>query len=74
METQVPAIDMIELNPIEKTRVYSFPNGETVSLENVTHFAVSKSGTHRLKTGDGKMRIVPVGWHHIEIDAAEWTL
>lgn len=67
-------MDMTELNPAERSRTYEFPNGETVTLENVTHLAVSASGTHRIKTGDGMLHIVPVGWHHIVIDADDWTL
>lgn len=40
----------------------------------VTHLAVSPSGTHRLKTQDGKLHIVPIGWLHIEIIADSWSL
>lgn len=64
---------MIELNPPEKARVYEFPGGETVILENVTHF-LNRPTNHRLKTADGKLHIVPMGWLHIEIDTTEWTL
>lgn len=63
----------VELNPIEAKRTYTFPNG-TVELENVSELTVSKSGTHRLKTQDGILHIVPVGWLHIEIDCSDWTL
>lgn len=66
--------EMTEIRPAEKTRVYTFPKGETVTLAEVTHLAVSASGTHRLKTGDGRLHIVPLGWLHIEIDAEDWTL
>lgn len=65
---------MTELKPPERSRIYFFPNGETVKLENVTHFAASTT-THRLKTGDGKLHIVPLaGWLHIEIEADSFTL
>lgn len=65
---------MTPIAPAERSRVYSFPGGEQVRLENVTHLAVSPSGTHRLKTDGGHLHIVPTGWLHIEIDADDWTL
>lgn len=46
-----------ELVPQEKTRTYTFPSGKVV-LENVTKFAVSDSGTHRLETQDGKKHVI----------------
>ena len=64
--------NMTELKPAERSRTYHFTNG-TVWLQNVTHFGVGKT-THRLKTADGKLHIVPLGWLHIEIDADGWTL
>lgn len=65
--------EMIALNPSEATRTYRFPGGETVVLTNVTHF-LNRPTNHRLKTADGKLHIVPTGWIHVEIEAAEWTL
>ena len=65
-------VELIALNPIEKVRVYRFPNGASVRLENVTHF--KSTTTHRLKTGDGKLHIVPEGWIHIEIDTETFTV
>lgn len=67
-------IELTELNPIEKNRTYTFPGGEKVALKDVTHFLARDSGTHRLKTADGKLHIVPVGWLHIEIEAVAFTL
>ena len=66
--------EMTELNPVEAKRTYTFPGDEKIVLENVTHFAMRPSGTHRLKTGDGKLHIIPFGWLHIEIEADDWTL
>lgn len=67
-------MELTKLNPAEKSRTYSFPNGEKVTLNDVTHFLARESGTHRLQTADGKLHIVPVGWLHVEIDAASFTV
>lgn len=56
----------------ERVRRYHFV-GYTVVLYDVRRIAVSKSGTHRLETGDGKKHIIPTGWFHIEFEAADWT-
>ena len=67
-------IDMTKLNG-EQSRTYHFPKGEAITLKKVTHFGVRPGGTtHRLRTADGKLHIVPAGWLHIEIDAKDWTL
>ncbi len=71
MSTKKP--EMTTLTPPERSRVYRFSD-TNVRLNNVTHFAASSSGTHRLKTSDGRLHIVPTGWVHIEIDADDWTL
>lgn len=67
-------IELTKLEPAEHSRTYRWADGFTLSLVNVTHFRASDSGTHRLKTGDGKLHIVPTGWRHIEIEAAAFTL
>jgi hypothetical protein len=67
-------MELTTLSPAEKSRTYTFPNGEKVTLTDVTHFLARESGTHRLKTADGKLHIVPAGWLHVEIDAASFTL
>ena len=56
----------------EQDRTYYFPNGR-VDLMGVVSINVSKSGTHRLNTKDGKKHIVPTGWIHIEFSAEDWT-
>ncbi len=53
-------------NVIEDERTYYFPNGK-VELQNVMELLVRPSGTHRLKTKDGTMHIIPTGWLHIAI-------
>ena len=62
----------VKLN--EKERIYYFPNGEKVILKDVKELVFRESGTHRLKTGDGKLHIIPTGWLHIETDDKEWTV
>ena len=68
------AIQMTELNPPELSRTYHFRDGETVRFENVTHFAARPSGTHRLRTKDGRFHIISSGWLHIELEMQGWTL
>jgi hypothetical protein len=69
-----PKPQVIKLN--EDKRVYTFPGGYKIELNNVTEFFVSNSGNHRLKTADGKLHIVAPGWIHIEItdQKKEWTV
>lgn len=62
----------IKLN--EKQRIYYFSNEEKVVLNHVTELIVRESGTHRIKTADNKLHIIPQGWIHIEIDETEWTV
>lgn len=64
---------MIELNPVELQRTYTFDSGASVTLKDVTHF-LNRPTNHRLKTADGKLHIVPTGWIHIEIDTTAWTV
>lgn len=56
----------------EQNRKYYFPNG-SVELSGIVSINISKSGTHRLNTKDGKKHIIPSGWLHIEFDAGGWT-
>jgi hypothetical protein len=64
----------MEFTKVEsQNRTYIFPKGEKVHLKNVHSIHVSKSGTHRINTEDGKKHIVPTGWIHIEFDAKKWT-
>ena len=67
-------MELTALNPHEASRTYTFPNGEKVTLNGVTHFLARDSGTHRLQTSDGKLHIIPTGWLHIEIDASAFTV
>jgi hypothetical protein len=62
----------IKLN--EKERIYFFPNNEKVILRNIVELIVRESGTHRIKTADKKLHIIPNGWIHIEINEEEWTV
>lgn len=57
----------------EKTRIYTFPGGDILTLQNVTELIISDSGTHRVKA-NGKLHIIPNRWIHIEIDELNWTV
>lgn len=58
----------------EKQRIYYFPNNNKVILNNIIELIVRESGTHRIKTEDKKLHIIPTGWIHIEIDEDNWTV
>jgi len=58
----------------EKQRIYYFPGGDKVVLNEVIELLVRESGTHRIKTADKKLHIIPNNWIHIEIDDSEWTV
>lgn len=57
----------------ERSRKYDFGGGDIVELKNVQQIVVRPSGSHRIKTTDGRLHIIPDGWLHIEIDADDWT-
>lgn len=66
-------VTMQQITPAERSRTYTFPGGDKVTLAAVKAVGVRPSGTHRVATEDGKLHIVPVGWIHVEIDADGWT-
>lgn len=67
-------MELTELNPIEKQRIYVYPDGTTAVFYNVTHFAASKT-THRLRTDNGNLHIVAEGWRYITlVDHERFTL
>jgi len=57
----------------ESRRIYYFPNNEKIVLNNIVSINVSKSGTHRINTMDGKKHIVSPKWFYIEFHAKKWT-
>lgn len=58
----------------ERSRTYTFPNGNMVTLYNITELIVRPSGSHRIKTFDKKLHIIPMGWIHLEIDSDDWVV
>jgi hypothetical protein len=60
----------------EKLREYTFPGGDMIRIENICELNVSSSGTHRLKTSDNDLHIIPVGWIHVRIvsESGEWAI
>jgi hypothetical protein len=69
--------EMAELTPPERKRVYHVEGGHKFELTIVTHFLARPSGTHRLRTADGRLWVIPaavVNRSAIEIDADGWTL
>ena len=58
----------------EKERTYYFAGGDKVELKDVVELGFGSSGTHRVKTSDGKLHIISQGWLHVEITANDWTI
>lgn len=50
----------------ESWRKYTFPGGHEVFLNQPVRLNVSKSGGHRVLTGDGVSHYIPSGWIHLE--------
>lgn len=77
MKNKAPIKSILTVPPqfikvAEQNRTYHFPNG-SITLKGVDSINVSKSGTHRINTTDGRKHIIPTGWLHIEFDASKWT-
>lgn len=77
-EDQLPPVTDTVKAPVftkvhKQNRTYVFPNYNKITLIGVDSIHVSKSGTHRLNTIDGKKHIIPPGWLHIEFVAEDWT-
>ena len=49
----------------EQYRVYEFPNGSKVRIDNPLQLNVSKSGGHRVLDSDGVSHYIPSGWNHL---------
>ena len=59
----------------EIARTYTFPNGDTITIEQVRKLKISASGNHRLTTANKRLHIVRNNWLHIEIQSAKgWEL
>ena len=70
---ETKSLEVIRLSTPERSRMYTFSNEETITFWDVTAITVSKSGTHRLETADGKKHIVPPKWLYITIEAESWS-
>ena len=60
-----------EMTLKETERIYHFPKGERVVLKEVRKIVIEPSGTHKIKTADGKRHIIKPDWLSIEIDGEE---
>lgn len=66
--------DQTPIQLTEKTRVYDFGDKQ-VALEDVRELIVRDSGSHRVRTADGKLHIIAKGWIAVHIDdgGKDWT-
>jgi hypothetical protein len=67
------SINWIDLSPKERSRTYHFPNGESVTFENVKRIEIRESGKVRIETENGRKAFVAPGWLWLEIDVDDWT-
>ena len=58
----------------EGARVYHYPNGKTLRVENVVKFGAPGT-THRLESRDGRKWIIAPGWIAVELIGVErWSV
>lgn len=50
----------------ELFRVYHYPNGYAVRLDNPVRLSVAENGDHRILTGDGRAHLLAYGWVHVQ--------
>ncbi len=66
-----------EIDPIEVSRTYGFPNEEMITIDGAYELAVSDSGKHYINSidedGNELKWIVNTGWLAICIDVEEWS-
>lgn len=74
-DTQNPTHVGTPVTLTEKERVYDFGDKQ-VTLTDVVELVVRPSGTHRVKTADGKLHVIAKGWLaiHIDDDGNSWTV
>ena len=58
----------------EKVRTYQFRDGLKLSIEKVTGFMVSKSGTHYIRSTTGTQYIIASGWLYLSFIASDFTI
>lgn len=75
MTALAPIAEDTRIELTEKTRVYEFAHDKKVVLENVVELIIRPSGSHRVRTADGKLHIISTGWIaiHIDDDGKDWT-
>lgn len=69
---------LTKLNPPERVRTYIYADGDDtteLTFKDVTAFAASERGTHRLKCkGVRGYYIVPAGFKALHVDVDKFTL
>ena len=64
---------MVKLQHAERHRIYHYADGTKQMFDDVVEIGVTKSGFHKLTTGDRSKFIVAPGWRHISLDVDDWT-
>lgn len=75
MASTTSIADQTPIALTEKTRVYDFGDTQIV-LQEVRELIVRDSGSHRVRTADGKLHVIAPGWFAIHIDdgGKDWTV
>lgn len=55
----------------EESRVYRFPDGSSITINEPIKINVSKSGGHRVLDKSGTSHYIPKGWNHLSWKAFE---
>lgn len=55
----------------EQWRVYHYPNGYAVRVDNPVRMHIAENGDHRILTSDGRAHVIAYGWVHIQNQAKQ---
>jgi len=63
LKSLFPYYEKIDIT-VESLRIYTFPNGDSVTIQDPQYIIVSDNG-HRIRDALGVCHYVPYGWIHL---------
>ena len=63
----------VDLDPPERSRTYVYPNGQEITVKNVSRICIRPSGSNRLETSDGQKWIILQWFVAVRLDVDSWT-